>query len=94
MLGIGHSVDRHDSVIDFGPHATLCLFTDGLVERRQSTTDSTDLTAKQIRIVLLNLDASRDAESTCRRIVNQAVGDDVIDDDIALLVIRRVGEDL
>jgi sigma-B regulation protein RsbU (phosphoserine phosphatase) len=94
MLGIGHSVNRHDSVIDFGPHATLCLFTDGLVERRPSITDPTDLTARQMRTVLLNLDSSRDAESTCSRIVNQAVGDDVIDDDIALLVIRRVGEDL
>jgi serine phosphatase RsbU (regulator of sigma subunit) len=36
-LGILTDVDRHDHVVDLPPGATLLLFTDGLVERRERT---------------------------------------------------------
>lgn len=94
ILGIGLAIDRHDTVVKFGTNTMLCLFTDGLVERRQTGTSPTDRTEEQMRIVLTNLDASHDAERTCSRIVAQAVGDEVTEDDIALLVIRQIAEDL
>ncbi|HEX4721836.1 MAG TPA: GAF domain-containing SpoIIE family protein phosphatase [Pseudonocardiaceae bacterium] len=70
------------TVLALRPGAVLCFFTDGLVERRDSTID----------VGLAQLcDAVLPAapEAVCARVMSRLVGTRPAQDDIALLVVRR-----
>jgi serine phosphatase RsbU (regulator of sigma subunit) len=70
--------------------ASLCLFTDGLVERRPTPGD---LEADQLGEGLTRLVGALrpgDAEAACDRILDELVGDEITEDDIAVLVLRRL----
>jgi serine phosphatase RsbU (regulator of sigma subunit) len=93
-LGVrGRSADlwtRHVTHVELPPGASLCLFTDGLVERRPSVAD---LNADQIDDGLARLAAAlrpSSADTMCTTVLSELVGDDIIEDDIALLVLRRL----
>ncbi|HEY3923738.1 MAG TPA: GAF domain-containing SpoIIE family protein phosphatase [Acidothermaceae bacterium] len=68
--------------------ASLCMFTDGLVERRPAPGEGRvdQLEAGLRRLV----EALRpgDADTACDAILNDLVGDDITEDDIAVLVLR------
>jgi phosphoserine phosphatase RsbU/P len=68
--------------------ASLCMFTDGLVERRPVPGEvrGDQLDAGLSRLV----EALRpgDADAACDAILNDLVGDDITEDDIAVLVLR------
>ena len=73
---------RHASTIALPPGTAVCLYTDGLVERRgQSLTVGLDRLAKAM--------FAGPAESVCAGIMQALVGADPPSDDIALLVLRR-----
>ena len=62
--------------------AVLCFYTDGLVERRDSTID----------VGLRNLSDAlvvADPDAVCARIMARLIGNRAAHDDIALLVLRR-----
>ena len=90
MLGID-GFRRHTTTVTVEPGATMCLFTDGLVERPISPEDDVlaDPTEDQVGLVLAALDASDDPETACTRLIITALGDEVTTDDVALLVVRR-----
>jgi serine phosphatase RsbU (regulator of sigma subunit) len=70
--------------------ASLCLFTDGLVERRPSV-NAVD--GDQIDEGLAHLrDALRpgSADTACTTVLTELVGEGITEDDIALLVLRRL----
>jgi serine phosphatase RsbU (regulator of sigma subunit) len=71
----------------FLPGDTLVMYSDGLIERRSETIDEG---LARVRNALVAL---HDADPTelCTKLVHALVGDDPIDDDVALLVVRRVG---
>lgn len=93
MLGIGDLSPRHDNVVELPPHTSLCLYTDGLIERRErGHMAGSDPTTTLLHAVLANFDATDSAEEACRRIVAATVGDDVTEDDTALLVIQRTAQ--
>ncbi|SDR89056.1 GAF domain-containing protein [Actinopolymorpha singaporensis] len=84
-LAIGAVPDqvRHSNRITFEPGSVLCLYTDGLVERRDEPIDE--------RIELLRRTISADrAETVCASVMYQLVGNQHVPDDIALLSIRRL----
>ncbi|MET9019174.1 GAF domain-containing SpoIIE family protein phosphatase [Actinopolymorpha sp. NPDC004070] len=87
-LAIGAAPDqvRHSNRITFEPGSVLCLYTDGLVERRDASIDERiDLLRETVSA------ASPDrAEAVCACVMNQLVGSDHVRDDIALLSVRRL----
>lgn len=89
MLGIG-DFERNETVVEFPEGASLCFYTDGLVERPVDAHDPrTRSTDRQLNIVRTHFSAADDPETACSRLVANAVGDEFVEDDIALLIVRR-----
>jgi sigma-B regulation protein RsbU (phosphoserine phosphatase) len=88
------SWSRQTVTVDVPAGASLCMFTDGLVERRpvpgEPVTDQ--LEAGLSRLV----EALRpgDADVACDAILNDLVGDDITEDDVAVLVLRPLTHQL
>jgi sigma-B regulation protein RsbU (phosphoserine phosphatase) len=84
------SWNRHATVVELPAGASLCLFTDGLVERRPSVNA---LSGDQIDEGLAHLGAALHAGSAdiaCTTMLTELVGEGITEDDIALLVLRRL----
>jgi sigma-B regulation protein RsbU (phosphoserine phosphatase) len=91
-LGVRSAYDdlppRQAVTVQVPAGGSLCMFTDGLVERRPAPDD---VKADQLDAGLsLLIKALRpgDAEVACDAILNELVGDDITEDDIAVLVLR------
>ncbi len=91
-LGVRSASDdplaRHVVTVQLPAGASLCLFTDGLVERRPL---GDDVEADQLDDGMSRLARALrpgDAEAACDAVLNELVGDDITEDDIALLVLR------
>jgi phosphoserine phosphatase RsbU/P len=83
---------RRATVVDVPAGASLCLFTDGLVERRPRRGG---VEADQIDEGLARLRAALplgSADAACATLLTELVGDDITEDDIAVLVLRRLPE--
>jgi putative methionine-R-sulfoxide reductase with GAF domain len=82
-LGVMRQVKRHRTAVEVPAGAALCLFTDGLVERRHVPLDD-------------NLDRLRKVVTTshpeviCRSALAALLVDQPNPDDVAILVIRRI----
>jgi hypothetical protein len=82
MLGVVAQELRRTACIPFPPGAALCLFTDGLVERRGELFDQ--------RIAqLCSAMSGAEPEAACARVMAAMAGDTAPSDDTALLMIRR-----
>ena len=81
-IGIDAAAPRHTSAVALPPDTAVCLYTDGLVERRgQSLTVGLDRLAEVM--------FSGPAESVCAVVMQALVGANPASDDIALLVVHR-----
>jgi serine phosphatase RsbU (regulator of sigma subunit) len=91
MLGTGVAGrERSTTSIDFNPGTSMCLFTDGLVDRRpQPGSPAQTQLLDRLEAVRDNLHAADDPETACTRILLNALGDEPNEDDIALLVVRH-----
>lgn len=85
MLGVHPGTPRHDHRFVLAPGATLLLFTDGLVERRDVGLEAglESLRATSAGLQTLDLD------NLCEAVLHQVGG--APEDDIALLAVRRRG---
>ncbi|BCJ30157.1 PP2C family protein-serine/threonine phosphatase [Actinocatenispora sera] len=84
-LGIGIDRERHSMHVPLPAGALLCLYTDGLVERRdQSIREGID--------ELCALIDPSSAVATCAAAVAGIVGNRVLADDAAVFGLRRTGE--
>lgn len=83
LIGTGHDAPRRTATAMFPPGAMLCLYTDGLVERRDSNID--DGIAR-----LRDAISAGPPESAGARIMAALVGRRPAEDDVALLLVRRV----
>ena len=82
LIGMPAAFPRHVTTMDFPPGAVLCLYTDGLVERRDEPIDS--------RIARLrSAVTTQDPEAGCMTVMAAMSGTSPDADDIALLMIRR-----
>jgi serine phosphatase RsbU (regulator of sigma subunit) len=84
MIGVTERVPRRSVRVRFTPGSTLCLYTDGLVERRSEPIDAS--LARLCAVV-----QPGDPESACVSVMAALVGSEPADDDIALLMISRCG---
>ena len=81
-LGVRGPVRRRTTTVPVPPEALLLLYTDGLVERR-----STSLESGLERLRASTIAAS--AESVVMALFARLVGSEALDDDIAMLAVRR-----
>jgi len=82
LIGVPDEKPRHVSTIDFPPGAMLCLFTDGLVERRDRPID--EGIARLAAAV-----STVDPEVGCACVMAAMADSSPHPDDVALLMIRR-----
>lgn len=82
LIGVPDMRARHVSRVDFPEGATLCLYTDGLVERRDRPID------QGISKLCANVPVG-DPEAACAHVMAAMADGSPHADDVALLVIRR-----
>jgi sigma-B regulation protein RsbU (phosphoserine phosphatase) len=70
------------SVLELPPGALLCFYTDGLVERRGSTIDAG---LRKLRETV----TAASPEAVCARVMAVLVSTEIVQDDIAVLTMRR-----
>ena len=88
MLGVAE-FERQSARMPLPPGSSLCFYTDGLVERRATDDGRLHSVDAQIDVVRRLLSADDDPEDACSRLIASTVGDEFVEDDIALLVVRR-----
>lgn len=89
LLGLDPEHPRHNQTIPLPPGAALAFYTDGLVERRRVTKEHPDPDVERLDLVREAFKATDDAETACSRIIASGLGDDSVEDDVALVVVRR-----
>jgi serine phosphatase RsbU (regulator of sigma subunit) len=89
LLGFDPEQPRHSEQISLRPGAALALYTDGLVERRKRASQHTDPDVERLELVRKAFVAADNAETACSRIIAEGLGDDSVEDDVALVVARR-----
>jgi hypothetical protein len=87
LLGMSPDASRHSTRVTVPAGGFLCLYTDGLVERRpepgRRTPDPVEENTARLARALVDTD---DPEMACIRSLAEVVGDHVAEDDIAILV--------
>lgn len=81
-MGVRGERRRRTSTTDLPSGALACFYTDGLVERRDSTLDAG---LERLRAAI----TTDPAESVCAHVMSELVGRESPDDDIALLTVRH-----
>jgi phosphoserine phosphatase RsbU/P len=82
LIGVPSQGRRQVSTLDFPPGAVLCLYTDGLVERRDQPIDQG---IAQLRAAV----TTADPEAACAAVMAAMAGYSPHTDDIALLMLRH-----
>lgn len=86
VIGADLSVPRRTATVELPPGGVLCLYTDGLVERRDATIDAgIDRLCEVVR-------ADR-PDVVCATAMAALVGREPVQDDVALLALRRMAAD-
>lgn len=92
-LGVDLSMARTTHEVGLPPSSAICMFTDGLVERRpphDAVAGAQDQIRDGVDRVIAAFDV-RGADECCTRVLETALADvDVLEDDVALLVARPV----
>jgi phosphoserine phosphatase RsbU/P len=87
LLGVSPDAARQSTVVTLPPGGLLCLYTDGLVERRPSReTQFDDSVADNTARLAAAMATAGDPEMCCIRALAEVVGDHIAEDDIAILV--------
>ena len=89
LLGLDPEQQRHSEEVRLSPGAALAFYTDGLVERRRGPDTHMDPDVERLEFVRRAFVASDNAETACSRIIAEGLGDDSVEDDVALVVVRR-----
>lgn len=89
LLGFQPETPRHSEVVEVPQGGFLCLYTDGLVERRptRERTVINALNDNTTRLVEV-LGRVGDPEMRCIRALSEVVGDNPVEDDVAILVVQ------
>lgn len=89
LLGVDPQQQRHSEKVALPAGAALAFYTDGLVERRGPDTQHADPDLMRLELVRRAFAAADNAETACSRMIAEGLGDDSVEDDVALLVVRR-----
>jgi len=81
-IGAVREAARSSTVVELPPGALTCFFTDGLVERRHQPLDvGLDLLRETVSV--------QRSDAVCAQVMAKLIGEDMPDDDVALLTFRR-----
>jgi serine phosphatase RsbU (regulator of sigma subunit) len=83
MIGVDPRVRRHVTTVKLTHGAVLCLYTDGLVERREYPLD-------EGLARLCDAVAAQPPEQVCAAVMGALIGNAPARDDIALITLRRL----
>ena len=86
MLGVDHEQARRDTTAALEPGASVLLYTDGLVERRDEGAD--DGLARLLETVTRTVSEGVDREHFTEVVIDRMVGK-AADDDIAVLLVSN-----
>jgi sigma-B regulation protein RsbU (phosphoserine phosphatase) len=89
LLGLDPEQHRHSTLVPLAAGEALAFYTDGLVERRRRSGQHTDPDVERLELVRRSFVAADNAETACSRIIAGGLGDDSVEDDVALFVLRR-----
>lgn len=90
LLGFRPGRARRETTLTFPPGASICLFTDGLIERRPATRPGqNDELQANLDKLMAAFHAEDDPETACSRIITAVVGDHLAEDDMAMLIAHR-----
>ncbi len=89
LLGVDPDLPRTSDEVDLAPGTALAFFTDGLVERRAGRDLEVDPYGEHLERARSAFAADVDAETACSRLIAAVLGDDPVEDDVALVVVRR-----
>ena len=92
LLGLDPEHQRHSEKVSLPPGAALAFYTDGLVERRRPYREPVDPDVERLELVQRAFVADDNAETACSRIIAGGLGDDNVEDDVALVVVRRLDD--
>jgi serine phosphatase RsbU (regulator of sigma subunit) len=83
MIGVDPRARRHVTTVKLTHGAVLCLYTDGLVERREYPLD-------EGLARLCDAVAAQAPEQVCAAVMGALIGNAPARDDIALITLRRL----
>lgn len=89
LLGLDPEYQRVSETIALPVGGTLVFYTDGLVERKHTGRPSVDADEQRLDAVCRAISSDQDAELTSSRIIGSGLGDESVEDDVALVVLRR-----
>lgn len=90
LLGIVPDEPRRSDTIALEPGSALAFFTDGLVDRRDRGGRRPDPYGERLEQVVRAFTADGSAETICSEIIAASLGEEAVEDDVALVVVRRV----
>lgn len=89
LLGLDPEQQRRSDKLPLPPGSSLAFYTDGLVDRRDGFDGHTDPYDERLELLCRSFVAGDNAETACTRIIAEGLGDDSVEDDVALVVVRR-----
>ncbi len=89
ILGVHPEPQRHSHVLRVEPGSALVFYTDGLVERLGDGSNRLDRWRERMDLVCRSIRSDQDAETICSRVIAAALGDERVEDDVAVLAMCR-----
>lgn len=84
LIGVDSDPRRRSTTVEIPAEGVLCLYTDGLIERRDTPLDT------NLRLLCESIVPGRPAEAVCAAVMAALISREVIPDDVALLTLRRL----
>ncbi len=89
ILGVNPEHQRHSHELRVDVGTALVLYTDGLVERLGHGSAAFDAWRERLDVVCRSFRSDQDAETICSRLIAAGLGDESVEDDVAVLAMRR-----
>ena len=89
ILGVDPARERPNSTLALERGDALVFYTDGLVERLGTMSGQPDGWRQRMDLVCRVVRSDQDAETICSRIIAAGLGDESVEDDVAVIVMRR-----
>jgi serine phosphatase RsbU (regulator of sigma subunit) len=91
ILGFNPEQERQSHQLTLEPGAALVLYTDGLVERVGRPGTNPDGWSERHSLVRRSFRSDQDAETICTHVIAAGLGDESVEDDVAVIAVRRIG---
>jgi serine phosphatase RsbU (regulator of sigma subunit) len=91
LLGFNPEHERHSHEVLVEPGDALVFYTDGLVERVGRPFTDPDGWSERHGVVRRAFRSDQDAETICTHVIAAGLGDESVEDDVAVIALRRVG---